>query len=66
MSEQPTDVALGVTILFALAAGASVVLTYVAPNQSLAAVGFGGAVLFGSLLLVAQHWSATAAAAGSH
>lgn len=66
MSGQSTDVGLGVIILFGLLAGASIVLTFVAPTQGLSAVGFGAAITFGSLLLVAQHWVAAVAPSGSH
>ncbi|MFB6103823.1 MAG: hypothetical protein ABEJ57_01890 [Halobacteriaceae archaeon] len=66
MSAESTDVGIGVTILFAVLAGGSVLLTFVAPSQTWSALGFGAAITFGSLLLVAQHWAAEPIQSDSH
>lgn len=48
-----TDRAIGLSILFGLLAVVGAILIYVAPTQSLSAIGFGGAVVSGSLAIVA-------------
>jgi|GEM_PF-3495742 len=66
MSAESTDVGIGVTVLFAVLAAGSVLLTVVAPTQAYSAIGFGAAVTFGSLVLVAQHWAAATTPSDSH
>lgn len=61
-----TDTGIGAVILFGVLAAASVVATLIAPTQAVSAVGFGAAVVFGGLVIVAQHWSAAVAASRSH
>lgn len=48
-----TDRGIGLTVFFGLLALIGAVLVYVAPTQGLSAIGFGGAVLCGSIAIVA-------------
>lgn len=57
MNEQAsTDKGLGFVIFFGLLAAAGAVLVYAAPTQSLSAAGFSAAVVFGSVMIVLQHY----------
>jgi hypothetical protein len=53
-----TDKSVGFVIFFGLLAAAGAVLVYAAPSQPLSAVGFSAAVVFGSVMIVLQHYYA--------
>lgn len=61
-----TDTDFGAAIFVAILTVGSVILTLFAPNQAISAIGFGAAMVFGALLIVVQHWSATTTASRSH